>query len=242
MNIAQIRQKIVEAQERGECTSALEKQLRQARLEEATKAEVAELQKIASQRLEWQKQADKVQEKVKKQGELITHFLELRDAITGPLKDLIDQAWASGLIKAQNECYEQYHDVFQFGATVRGIPKNGYLPEGFCCPQLIMANGKDYSQDKAAEALYYMQAAYGFLMNLTKGEMTVFQQEVDDGVGHDTENEGDEGQSQSCKVCAHAEVEAINKLLRQGRHLRDIESEFDVSRSSLSRHKAHLEG
>ena len=68
--------------------------------------------------------------------------------------------------------------------------------------------------------------------------MAVFQREVDDGVGHDTENEGDEGQSQSCVVCQHPEREAIDKALHNGRSLRDIESEFGTSRSSLSRHKS----
>ncbi|MFC1938582.1 helix-turn-helix domain-containing protein [Chloroflexota bacterium] len=47
----------------------------------------------------------------------------------------------------------------------------------------------------------------------------------------------DESKAGSCIVCSHAEAETINSLLRQGKSLRDIESEFDVSRSTLSRYK-----
>ena len=41
----------------------------------------------------------------------------------------------------------------------------------------------------------------------------------------------------SCRVCQHPEREAIDKALREGRSLRDIETEFNVPRSTLSRHK-----
>jgi len=41
----------------------------------------------------------------------------------------------------------------------------------------------------------------------------------------------------SCRVCQHRERGAIDKALQEGRSLRDIETEFNVSRSTLSRHK-----
>ena len=41
----------------------------------------------------------------------------------------------------------------------------------------------------------------------------------------------------SCLVCREREREAIDKALQEGRSLRDIETEFNVPRSTLSRHK-----
>lgn len=43
-----------------------------------------------------------------------------------------------------------------------------------------------------------------------------------------------------CTICQHAEAEQINRDLAAGVSLRDIESRFNISRSALSRHSAHL--
>jgi len=42
-----------------------------------------------------------------------------------------------------------------------------------------------------------------------------------------------------CTVCAHAEREAIDKLLIAGEGLRDIAGRYGLSKSSLERHKAN---
>lgn len=179
--VADIRKQIVEALENGEDTSKLETQLKQARLAEQTKAEVSELQAIATRRLDWQKKAEAIQDKAERQGNAIDAFLELRDSITGSLKDLLDQARA--LPKAQDECYANFHDTFQFGAAVRRIPANGFLPEDFSLPMLEMAGGKVSAYDKGAEGLWYLQAAYGTLANLKKGEIAIPQQrDADEGL------------------------------------------------------------
>lgn len=177
--IASIREKIVEAMEKGEDTSKLETKLKQARLTEQTKAEVHALQAIADQRLDWQKKAEAIQEEVRQQGEAIDAFLTLRDSITGPLKELLKQA--GELPRAQSECYASYHDTFQFGASVKRIPR-GILPEGFGCPMLEMSDGKTSAYDKGAEALWYLRAACGCLVNLVKGEIVLPQRDVDEGL------------------------------------------------------------
>ena len=170
--VPEIRKAIVEAQVKGQPTAELEKLLRQARLDEQMRAEVAELQTVADQRLKWRKEAKKVRATVKLQGEKIDRFLKLRDVIAESLRELIKVARAEGLIKAQNDCYEAplYHDIGVFGADVRKIPR-GYLPEGFTCPTLEMADGKTQPYDRAAEALWYMAMAHGLLANLAKGAM-----------------------------------------------------------------------
>jgi hypothetical protein len=45
--------------------------------------------------------------------------------------------------------------------------------------------------------------------------------------------------SRVCTVCAHAEREAIDKLLVAGEGLRDIAGRYGLSKSALERHKAN---
>lgn len=228
-----LRQQIVESQTKGKATSALEKQLKEARLDEQIAKEVKDLQQVADQRLKWQREADKIKEKVSLQEEAIARFLALRDSLIGlPVKELLDRA--QELIAAQNECYVQFHDTFQFGATVGRIPK-GYLPGGFSCPRLGLVGDQDYSYDKAAEGIYSLRAGYGFLVAIVRGSMAAFQREMDDGVGHSGDD--DPYPDPGCSVCQHLEREAIDKALKEGVPLRTIEAGHGVSRSSLDRHK-----
>lgn len=237
-SIEQVKREIVAAQVRGEPTDKLERALKDAILEQQVETEVAKLHEIATQRLKWQNQADKIKERVVKQDAAIDTFISLRDSVTGPLKAVIEKAREAGLLKAQEECYVEFHDPYAFGGVVSTLPK-GYLPDGYSCPALVMASGQDYSYEAVAQAIWYLNAGYGLLMNLKKGQMTINLKEFDDGLGKDSE--GEEEAPRRCSVCDHPSRDAINKALLQGRSLRDIEAEFDaVSRSSLSRHKQHL--
>ena len=40
-----------------------------------------------------------------------------------------------------------------------------------------------------------------------------------------------------CTVCAHVDLEEINKLLLSGTSLRDIAGQYDLSKTALARHK-----
>jgi hypothetical protein len=230
--IKEIQKQIVAKLEAGEDVSELTQELAQERAKIAAQAEVQELGKIATERQAHRDKAAKIQEKVKLQGEAIDTFLAKRDSITEALAPILEQA--KELPQLQGECYSQYHDSFQFGVDIRQLPK-GYLPDNFSCPRLIMASGKVESYDIAAMALFHLQAGLGFLSNLAKGEMTAPEKPPGEFDG-DLEPRKVEVDT-ICRVCQHPEREAIDKALQDGRSLRDIETEFNVPRSTLSRHK-----
>lgn len=117
--------------------------------------------------------------------------------------------------------------------AIRAVPK-GYLDDGFSCPFLEMQGGQADPYGKVDEAYSYFTSALGILSSFVKGQSKTTLVPTDELMSIDSEAGG------SCKVCSHPEVETINKLLRQGKSLRDIESEFGVSRSGLSRHKGHI--
>lgn len=169
MDVTEIRRAIVDAQVRGKDTTDLEKKLRSARIDEATKVEVSELKGIADKRLDYRKKAKQVRDKVKAQGETIDRFLELRDSVAAPMKELIELANLAELIKAQLDCYA-IPNVFAFSSMVEKLPK-GYLPKNFTCPTLTMVGGLVPSSDKAAESLFHLKVAYGCLAGMEKTNM-----------------------------------------------------------------------
>jgi hypothetical protein len=236
--IKEIQKKIIVKREAGEDITELAQELVQERAKEATAAEVKELDKIVAERQVLRDKATKVQQKTKLQGEAIDTFLTKRDAITEALAPILEKA--RELPQLQGECYAQYHDSFMLGADIRTLPK-GYLPANFSCPMLEMASGISESYDAAAMALFHLRAGLGFLTNLTKGEMTVPEKppgEFDGDLGVEPElNPGTAEVEANCRICQHPEREAIDKALKANRSLRDIETEFNVSRSTLSRHK-----
>jgi hypothetical protein len=229
--IKEIQKQIIAKLETGEDVSELTQELAQERAKVTAQAEVEGLGKIAAERQAHRDKAAKVQEKVKLQGEAIDTFLAKRDSITEALAPILEQA--KELPELQGQCYS-YHDSFQFGVDIRQLPQ-GYLPSNFSCPRLIMASGKVESYDIAAMALFHLRTGLGFLSNLTKGEMTAPEKPPGEFDG-DLEPEKIEVDT-ICRVCQHPEHEAIDKALQSRRSLRDIETEFNVPRSTLSRHK-----
>lgn len=230
-----LQKRIVKALEEDKDPAPLLKELGELRAEIAAEKELADLQKKADERQALKDEAAKIQEKVKLQGEAIDAFLKARDSVIKALSPILKQA--GKLPPLQEACYEQYHDIFMFGATMGTIPK-GYLSvDGFSCPMLEMASGVTPSYDVAAQGLFYLQAGYGLLANLTKGKLTPPEKPAGE---FDGSLEADIYPDPACGICQHPEREAIDKALQSGRSLRDIESEFGVSRSSLSRHKQHI--
>lgn len=244
--IKQLRQKIVEAQEKGEDVSELSRQLRDARAEIAAQAEVEELKKVADQRNRWKAEAENVKTRAARQEAAIDRFLELRDDLLGKLQPFLEgmrelARRASMDREGNGEVFEEFPDAFNFGAAVSGLPR-GYLPEDFTCPMLELSPGTVPAYGKALEMFSYFQASLGLLSNFRKGVMTASLKGVDDGVGmpEDLEEDSDEeevSQDRSCIVCESPDCPAIDRALQDGRSLRDIEAEYGISRSSLSRHK-----
>lgn len=235
--IRRLQKEFIKARETGRDVAPILKELAEVRAKIAMAAEAEAMDKIVAQRQALKGKAEAVKVKVQKQNDSITTFLKLRDSITEALMPILEQA--KELPKLQEACYEQYHDAFVFEADIRQITK-GYLSmDGFSCPILEMASGVTRGYDTASQAFFYLQSGYGLLANLKKGEMIIPQKS---GGEFDGELEVDPYPVSPCKLCQHPDREAIDKALQNGRSLRDIEAEFEgVSRSSLSRHKAHIE-
>jgi len=171
--IAEIRKQIVEAIEAGEDTSKLETQLKQARLAEQTKAEVAELEVIAGQRQEAKKKADNVVAKAERQAETIDVFLAARDAVIGPLAEALEKA--RELPQLLDGCFAEFHDGIQAGYIVRAT--KGFLPDDFTVPMVQLGKGDRDAYDVAREALVYIQSGHGLLANLQRVDLKPHPQE-----------------------------------------------------------------
>ena len=236
--IKEIQKQIVVKLEKGEDISELSRQLAQERAKIATQAEIEELQKIADARQTFKKRAEDVKATVERQAVAIDEFLAHRDKILPQLQELVEpmkQLARMGRASWEGdsgECYI-YNDSGPFQAAVRDIPKE-LMPADFKCPTLEMAIPSEHSSGKAKEALFYLEACIGILTNFRKGFMIPTSMSTDGNLLLD--NEAETGH---CLVCVHPEVETINKQIKEGKSLRDLEAEFKVSRSTLSRHKNH---
>jgi hypothetical protein len=243
--IKEIQKQIIVKLEAGEDVSELTQRLAQERAKIAAQAEVEELEKIAAGRQALWDQAAKVQEKARLQGEAIDTFLKLRDTLVSQLQPLLKPM--SELVKMAAASWERepgvcyiFNDIGQFAATVRQIPK-GYFPADFGCAFLEMAGGKEDARDKARKAHAFLMWALGILTDFQKGISHLPLRPDGEFDGElEIESELKPGTSEvetNCRICQHPEREAIDKALRADRSLRDIETEFNVSRSTLSRHK-----
>ena len=269
--ITELQKRIVKALETGQDPAPIQKELAEVRAKIAAAVELEELQKIANERQKLRDKAEAVKGKVQKQSDAIDRFLELRDTLVKQLQPLIEPVKELAKLQAPSwerepgECY-LFNDVGQFAGAVQGIPE-GYLPADFSCFFLEMRDGTQKADGKAVEAYNYLQWCVGILSNLQKGIRTPSLKPVEGLMAIDNEpetsgiapkpvetvetetleNEPIEpvepvGGEQICRVCLHPEVDIINNLLRQGKSLRDLESEFGISRSTLSRHhKNHIE-
>lgn len=237
--IKAIQKQIIVKLEAGEDVSELTRRLAQERAKIAAQAEIEQLKKIANERQALRDKAEAVKAKVQKQGKAIDAFLKLRDTLVSQLQPLLEpmnklaKMAAPSWARDPGACYSGFGDMGQFAGAVRQVPA-GYLPVGFGCPFLEMAGGQVDALGKASEAYSYFTSALGILAGFQKGVSTLPLRSAEGLMAIDNEPETEAG---SCIVCSHAEVETINNLLRQGKPLRDIESDFEVSRSSLSRHK-----
>lgn len=236
-----IQKQIIVRLEAGEDVSELTRRLAQERAEIAAQAEVEQLKKIADERQALRDKAEAVKAKVEKQSQGINQFLEMRDTLVGQLQPLIKpmselaKMAAPAWEREPGACYSGFGDIAQFAAAVNQVPE-GYLPADFGCPFLQMADGKQDALNKTTEAYSYLLAAHGILTSLQKGISTLPLRPAEGLVAID--NEPTEVEL-NCRACNHPEVEAINTLLTEGKSLRAIETEFNVSRSTLSRHKNH---
>ncbi|MFA5064955.1 MAG: helix-turn-helix domain-containing protein [Dehalococcoidia bacterium] len=231
--IKELQKKIVTSLEKGTDPAPLLKELSDLRAKIASNAELAVVKKIADERQRLRDSASQVQEKVKLQSEAIDTFLKLRDSITTSLKELLEQALP--LIKLQSDCYIQYHNVGKL-AWMAKLP-NGYLPEDLTVPFLTMGGAPMDPYDASAQAFFYLRSGHGLLVALKREERPIPKRLAGEFEAIDNDPYPDP----PCSVCQHPEKEAIDKAIKEGVSLRDIADKYGPSKSTLSRHKAHME-
>ncbi len=238
--LKRVNRQIVRKMEAGEDYSGLRQRRDNIRTEITGLIEDKELRKKAEANNAMQARAEAIKERVQKQDEAIDQLLALRDQVVAKLEPLVEPmkelARLGSLSRSgPGAVWEQFHDSYSFGAQVAGI-RPPYLPEGFSCPILEIAPGTVAAYDKTAEAFQYFQWALGILSNLKKGVMFAHLKPADEDLDglEDPENMEIE---LHCRVCNHEKAAEINKALKDGRALRDVETEFNVSKSTLHRHK-----
>jgi hypothetical protein len=240
--IKAIQRQVIVKLEAGEDVSELTRRLAQERAKIAAATEIEELKKIANERQAMKEVAESVMSKRDRQSLAIDQFLELVESMVSQLRLLLPQM--AELAKTQlpdylggtGECY-LYSDIGQVAASVRGIPQ-GYLPADFGVPFLEMKGGQVDSQGKAAEAYNYFMAAIGILSSFTKGIITLPLRPAEGLMAIDDEPDTIEA---NCLVCQHPDVEAINADILAGMSLRDTSAKYGISKSTVARHKAHME-
>jgi len=239
--IIMLQKKVVQALEQGKDPAPALKALADYRANQEVQKELGELQQIADNRKALRDRADAIKVKVEIQDKAIDEFLKARDTLIAQLQPLLEpmgeltKLGASGWEREPGVCYAGYNDYTQFAGEVRGVPK-GYLDENFGCPFLEMAGGQDDARGKATEAYGYFASALGILSAFVKGQNKLALQTAEGLMAMDSETETTEVES-SCRVCQHPKVTEINTALKEGKSLRALEEEYNVPRSTLSRHK-----
>jgi hypothetical protein len=229
--IKAIQKQIVDALEEGEDVTRLRNELARVRADIAADAEVEELRKISNARQALRNKAEQIRGKIEKHTEAIDTHLKARDNVTEALLPIIGKA--KELVDLHDKCFAEFHDPMQAGAIIRSA--GGFLPADLTIPMLQLGNGQQYPYDASRQAFMYLNYAYGLLANQRKVETKPVQPPIDPDL--DFGDNHSETTESRCMVCEHPKAEAINNALREGRSLRDIEAEFAVSRSTLSRHK-----
>jgi hypothetical protein len=232
--ITELQKRIVKALETGQDPAPILKELGELRAKIAAEAELEQLQKVANARQALRDQAEAVKGKVQKQGEAIDAFLKARDAITEALAPILDKA--RELPKLQSECYAEYRRPGDLAWATK-LPE-GYLPKGLAVPMLEGSDNVSDAQDRAAQAVWYISAGLGLLQSLKREDRPIPERPATEFEAIDNDPYPDP----PCKVCQHPERAAIDKALAEGVSLRDIASQYGISKSTVDRHKAHLEG
>jgi hypothetical protein len=237
VTINEIRKRIVSALQLGQDTSDLERQLKQKRQEEATRLEVSELAAIAQKRHAWQMKALAIREKAQRQGAAIDAFLAQRDRIMPLLRAVVEQVEI--LNGMQPACFSEYNNYSAYDLT-RDLPQ-GFLLNDFNMP--LLEHDKEYAVELSEAILLHLRRAYDALAGAKKAPIKPLPgQPVKDGLLDDGPEMQEVIEESRCTICQHPELAAIDQDLKADVPLRTIEEKYPgTSRSSLSRHKQHLE-
>jgi len=241
--IKALQKQIVKALETGEDPAPILKELADLRASIAMAAEREELQKIADARQALRDKAEKVKATTQKQGEAIDTLLQKRDILLAQLKPM--QPLMQELAELANPIWERvpgscylFASAAAFQGSVISIPRE-LLGADFSCPTLEMTEPGEHSLGKMVQALQYLGSCLGILQSFRKGTMAAHPHPTDGSLLLDSEPYPEPYPDPPCKVCQHTEREAIDSALTEGASLRDIASQYGISKSTVDRHKAH---
>ena len=232
-NISDLRKRIVAALIKGEPVDGLERQLRQAKVDELEKTEMVELKRIAEQRLGWEKKVVEIKGRIGKQSEAVKRYLVARDAILAPIEAMIAQVKALAAMEQEATAYR----ACDFSEDTRALP----LQFGADLRDPTLGHRHWTGFDTTAQAAKYLEDAHDLLSGMYTFDYSPSSSEPlkDDLASSDVH---DAVEFRECNVCQHKDRTAIDLALQANQSLRDIESQFGVSKSSLHRHKQHLPG
>jgi hypothetical protein len=227
--VTEIRKRIVSAITLGQDTSVLELSLREARLAETTKGEVAELKSVVERRRQYQNSADAIKDKFAKQGQAIDAFLASRDKAIATLDTLMGQL--QELQKFQDASFKEYFRPLGGILSEVGKLPVGYFPPDLKCPELL--------------SVFHLNLVKSVLSGCHRYEHNLRPDRfAEDELGKPGAEQADEPKVSvgvTCVICSHLQKTAIEKALADGASYRAIEAQYPgVSRSSLSRHKQHI--
>lgn len=241
--IKALQKQIVKALELGEDPAPILQELADLRASIAMAAEREEFQKIADARQRLRDKAEAVKATTQKQGAAIDTVLQKRDILLAqlkpfmqPLQELAEMASPSWE-RFPGSCY-LYSSPAAFQGSVISIPRE-LLGADFSCPTLEMTEPGEHSPGKMVQALQYLAYCLGILQSFRKGSMLAHPRPTDGSLLLDSEPYPEPYPDPPCKVCQHPEREAIDSALTEGASLRDIASQYGISKSTVDRHKAH---
>lgn len=233
--VRQLQSGIVRGLEAGKDVSKLLKELSELRQEIAMEAEQLQLGKIVAARREARQRAAKAQEAALNQGKAIDMFLAKRDALLAILEPTIQPALELAALgkpayAGGTSGVYSIPDGARLNALINQVPAE-LLPAGFSCPALVMSEPSLRSDSMAARACELIQQAIAILQAFEKGSISMPAKPAGEDLMLDPHRE-------RCSACEHADAVSINQDLREGKSLREIEARFEVSRSTLSRHRS----
>jgi hypothetical protein len=242
-SVDELRSKIAGAITRGEDTAELERELRVALMErqadELARGEVAKAQELAKQHQAWQAKAAEIVAEVEKQNGGVKKILDAQGSVVKDVRQLLEKL--KDLQPAGKDAFGgRFHYPHEFQGEAKAIPAK-YFPPGFELKYIYRRDAvPTFNDDPLGSAMFRLDEVLAIFQGLHEVKIGLPEkwQPADTGLADDALT-ADQGPA--CSICSHPDRAAIDQAIRAGTSLRDIEKAHPgTSRSSLSRHKAHL--
>jgi len=174
--IREIRSKIVEKLQSGEDTTSLEKELQRARIAEQRQIEVESLKAVAARRQAYQREADELREKLRRQEEAVDKFLKAAAELNREIGKLVPKAKA---LEQLGDANVSFHWERRFQRATEALPAQYWNGE----PCYFLSHDK-YSVEEVFELLRRgLGMALGALSGCRKREVRPATQSPEPDIG-----------------------------------------------------------